>query len=98
MKNVAPFLVLIVLALAIAGCAPGANEMANSPNAAGEVAGFWPGLWHGFIALFTFIGSLFSDAVNVYEPHNNGGWYNFGFVLGVSFFFGGSGGGASRWK
>jgi hypothetical protein len=44
----------------------------------------------------TFIVSLFSDVAHVYEVHNNGGWYNFGFLLGVSIIFGGSGGGAAR--
>ena len=50
----------------------------------------------GFIVLFTFIISLFNDNVAVYDVHNSGGWYNFGFLLGVMFFFGGSGGGAGR--
>jgi hypothetical protein len=61
-----------------------------------NTAGFWKGLWHGFIALFTFVFSLFSDNINVYEVHNNGGWYNFGFILGVMMFFGGGSGGACR--
>jgi hypothetical protein len=34
--------------------------------------------------------------VHIYEIHNNGGWYNFGFLLGVSIFFGGSGSGACK--
>jgi hypothetical protein len=40
--------------------------------------------------------SLFTDTVSVYEVHNNGGWYDFGFILGVSAFFGGGGGGSAR--
>ena len=80
----------------LAACAAGANELTGVP-AGGNVAGFWLGLWHGFIALFTFVVSLFTDTVNVYEVHNNGGWYNFGFILGVMSFFGGGGGsGACR--
>jgi hypothetical protein len=43
-----------------------------------------------------FIISLFNDSVGIYEMHNNGGWYNFGFLLGASIIFGGSGGGACR--
>ncbi|MEV0841977.1 hypothetical protein AB0I55_20755 [Actinocatenispora sera] len=27
--------------------------------------------------------SLFTDSVSIYDVHNNGGWYNFGFVLGI---------------
>jgi hypothetical protein len=26
--------------------------------------------------------------VNIYEVHNNGNWYNFGFVFGLSIVFG----------
>ncbi|MFC2088797.1 hypothetical protein ACFLSX_04280, partial [Calditrichota bacterium] len=54
------------------------------------------GLWHGFISLFSFIASLFYDNVSIYEVHNNGNWYNLGFILGIMCFFGGSGGGAGR--
>lgn len=45
--------------------------------------GFWSGLWHGFIAPFSFIGSLFCDDIAFYAYNNNGNWYNFGFVLGA---------------
>ena len=48
-----------------------------------KVAGFWAGLWHGLICIITFIISLFTDSVGVYEINNNGNWYNFGFVLGI---------------
>ena len=69
--------------------------MLDTANAQGVVAGFWRGLWHGAIAPFTFIGSLFTSDVAVYEVHNNGGWYNFGFVLGITSLYG-SGHAASR--
>ena len=41
-------LVLAVLVLALillAGCAPGPNDLVETPDAEGEVAGFWQGLW-----------------------------------------------------
>lgn len=84
----------IALVVVIAGCAAGANPM--EPAQDPEPAGFLLGLWHGFISLFAFIVSLFSDSVGVYEVVNNGNWYNFGFVLGAMMFYGGGGGGASR--
>jgi hypothetical protein len=68
--------------------------MAGVPNEEGEVAGFWKGLWHGFASPVMFIISLFNESVEVYEVHNSGGWYNFGFLLGASIILGGSGGGA----
>ena len=51
--------------------------------------GFWWGLLHGFIAPFAFIVSLFKDSVAVYAVNNNGGWYDFGFLLGAATIFGG---------
>jgi hypothetical protein len=74
---------------------PGPNPLAGSPDEGGKVAGFWRGLWHGMIAPFTFILSLFNPKVQMYEAHNNGGWYNLGFLLGVMGVFGSGRGGAS---
>jgi hypothetical protein len=87
-------LLLVVSLLLLAGCAPGANPNVSQPVKEVTVAGFWLGLWHGIIAPITFIISLFNHAVNLYEVHNNGGWYNFGFVLGLSISFGASGRGS----
>jgi hypothetical protein len=47
-----------------------------------EPAGFWEGTWHGMIMFPSFIGSFIWDDVAIYAVHNNGGWYNFGFVGG----------------
>lgn len=69
---------LIVAAALVAGCAAGDPKFTET-----EPAGFLYGLWHGFIIVITFIISLFSDQTTIYEVHNSGGWYNFGFVLGV---------------
>ena len=70
--------------------APGPNQMANIENEAGKVAGFWQGLWHGMTAPITFIMSLFKDDIGVYELHNNGRWYNLGFILGLIISLGGN--------
>ena len=61
-----------------------------------DPAGFWLGLWHGLILPITFLISLFNDNVGVYEIHNTGGWYDFGFVLGASIIFSSSGHGSAR--
>lgn len=53
--------------------------------------GFFGGLWHGFIAPFSFIVSLFMDDVALYAVNNSGSWYDFGFVLGAGILFGGGG-------
>jgi hypothetical protein len=95
-KNIFTFLVIITVFLILTACAAGPNEALNtaSPNSM-IVAGFWRGLWHGIIAPVTFFISLFTDNINLYEVHNNGGWYDFGFVIGAGIIFG-SGGRASR--
>lgn len=86
--------VLVLFALVmLAGCAPGANAMRGTMDAKGVIAGFWRGLWNGIIAPVTFIISLFNPAVQMYEVHNNGGWYNAGFLLGMIVIFGGGAGG-----
>ena len=87
---------LMLIVLLLAGCAAGANPTVDTPDEDGRVAGFWRGLWHGMIAPFTFIVSLFVDSVHFYETHNNGGWYNFGFVIGAGILFGGSHAGSRR--
>lgn len=51
-------------------------------------AGFWAGFWHGMIMPITFIISLFNADVRIYETHNIGKAYDFGFVLGASAAFG----------
>jgi len=78
------------LVLAIISCTAGPNELVDTIAKKGEAAGFWLGLWHGLIAPITFIISLFSDTVSIYEVHNNGGWYNFGFLFGAMMTFSGS--------
>ena len=88
-------IILVILSvLLVAACAAGPNTAANVPGQ--EQAGFWLGLWQGLISPITFIVSLFNHDVNIYEIHNNGGWYNFGFMIGVMLVFSGGGTGSSR--
>jgi hypothetical protein len=90
---------LVAGALVLVGCLAGPNEHLGTENAVGDVAGFWRGLWHGMIFPLSFLISLFTDAVQVYEVHNNGGWYNFGYLLGLGLCFGGPGHGSGRaWR
>ena len=95
MKKVVIAGMLILVLIMMAGCAAGPNEAAKSPDDEGNIAGFWQGLWHGIIVPVTFIISLFSDSVHIYEVHNTGNWYNFGFLFGVALVLGGGSGGAA---
>lgn len=68
-------------------CVAGSNSKYKEPHA--EPAGFWGGLWHGLIAPITFLISLFTHGVSIYETNNNGRWYEFGFMLGIGAYAGG---------
>ena len=77
MKKVIVFLIMLVM---FSGCAdvPIVNEwLTSSPY------GFWGGLWHGIVVPFSWIGSLFSHSIGIYAINNNGGWYDFGFIIGI---------------
>ena len=76
----------LALSLLLAGCA---TQVAGTVKP--EAPGFWLGLVQGFIAPVTFVISLFKPEVAVYSVPNAGGWYNFGFVLGIGGFAGGAG-------
>lgn len=102
MKHSVPTLLalaLVITVLLAAACAPGPNSLERTPGPEGKVAGFWLGLWHGLISPITFVVSLFSKGVRLYEVHNNGGWYNFGFVIGAGLFLsGGILGKKKKWR
>ena len=59
-------------------------------QAAGAVApaapGFWAGLWHGLIFPLAWLISLFAPNIAIYAVPNNGGWYDFGYFLGIVVF------------
>lgn len=82
-------LFLCVAAISLYGCA-------TQPLPGGSSGpGFFLGLLHGFVVLFSFIASLFTD-YRIYAYPNSGGWYDFGFLLGAMSFFGGGGAGACK--
>jgi hypothetical protein len=66
---------------------PGPNPLLNQPDAQGQVARSLAGLWHGFILPVTLVISFFDSNVQIYEVHNAGSEYNFGFFLGGAFMF-----------
>ena len=89
--------VVVGVGVLLAACAAGANPQVDTAPADSNVpAGLWLGLWHGIIVPVTFVISLFNDNVSIYEVHNNGNWYDAGFVLGILIVLGGGGAGSRR--
>lgn len=81
MKNY-KLLAVFLSVLLVGGCA---DTVTFTQAMQVEPVGFWYGIWHGMTFPFSFVGSLFSD-VAIYAIYNNGGWYDFGFFLGVGGF------------
>ena len=77
-------LILISVLLLLTGCAAGDVQFTTDTP-----SGFWFGLWHGVISFITLVVHIFNDTVSVYEINNTGGWYDFGFLLGVICIWGG---------
>ena len=69
-------------ALALSACAATEAPTAVVPTA----PGFLLGLWHGFIFPVAWVVSLFVPQVAIYAVPNNGGWYDFGYFLGIVVF------------
>jgi hypothetical protein len=57
-----------------------------SSGVAPQAPGFLWGLWHGFIFPVAWFLSLIMPDVAVYAVPNNGGWYDFGYFLGIVVF------------
>lgn len=81
MKNrIFTILLVLLVAMLTISCADVAQV--QFPNPDEHIYGFWGGTWHGMIMGPAFIGSLIWDDVAIYAVHNNGAWYDFGFVGG----------------
>lgn len=68
--------------LTLSACAATEATGAVAPHA----PGFLYGLWHGFIFPVAWLVSLFVPSVAIYAVPNNGGWYDFGYFLGIVVF------------
>jgi len=77
-------LTLVSILLLLTACMPHPTTAIKAPP-----AGFFRGVWHGWIAPLSLIIGFFSDATRIYEPNNTGWWYDFGFYIAVISGFGG---------
>ncbi|MFC1561644.1 hypothetical protein ACFL6I_03605 [candidate division KSB1 bacterium] len=75
---------LLSIPLIASGCVPG--DGARTP---GDPAGFFSGIWHGWIAPVSLIWGFFNPMIRLYEQYNSGWWYDFGFYIAIIGGFGG---------
>lgn len=68
----------------LSGCVPGDGSFSRT-----NPAGFFWGVWHGWIAPLSLIMGLFDKNIRVYEVLNTGWWYDLGFYMAIISGFGG---------
>ncbi|HEU4968040.1 hypothetical protein [Sphingomonas sp.] len=68
--------------LALAACA---RQAGSAVQHGPDTPGFLLGVWHGFIFPVAWLLSLFMPDVAIYAVPNNGGWYDFGYFVGIVF-------------
>lgn len=83
MKKIALLLLLMLCLVLFTGCLPGDGTHAMKP------AGFFWGVWHGWMAPLSLIFGIFNKTVRIYEVNNTGWWYDLGFYAAVISGFGG---------
>jgi len=77
-------IIMVVLLVFLSGCVPG-----DGTNSEVRPAGFLSGVWHGWIAPFSLIYSIFNENIGIYEVYNNGFWYDLGYYMAIISGFGG---------
>ncbi|MEQ8153455.1 MAG: hypothetical protein ABRQ25_00970 [Clostridiaceae bacterium] len=70
--------------LILTGCIPGDGTYTRS-----NPAGFFWGVWHGWIAPVSLIMGFFNRQIRIYEVINTGWAYDFGFYIAIISGFGG---------
>ena len=78
------FILMFCAVALLASCAT------QPPPSAYDPPGFFSGLLHGFLIVFSLIASIFTEH-RIYAFPNSGGWYDLGYVFGAASFLGGSG-------
>jgi hypothetical protein len=77
-------ILLVFILIGLSGCLPGDGSATSS-----DPAGFFWGIWHGWMAPLTLIIGIFDNDIRVYELYNTGWWYDFGFYIAIISGFGG---------
>ena len=75
---------LLTLTFLLTACLPGTLITTED-----KPAGFFMGIWHGWIAPISLVAGLFDPEVRIYELNNTGWLYDFGFYIAIISGFGG---------
>ena len=77
-------IILTLMVITMTGCIPGDGTYSITHK-----AGFFWGIWHGWMAPFSLIISFFKHNISIYEPFNTGWFYDLGFYAAIISGFGG---------
>lgn len=83
-KKLHLFVLVTFLVITINSCMPGSESMREK-----NPAGFFMGVWHGWIAPVSLVVGLFNPSIKIYERENTGWWYDLGFYAAIISGFGG---------
>jgi hypothetical protein len=76
--------VLLIIMIALTGCMAG-----NSPQFNTQPAGFFYGIWHGWLAPLSLLLKFFNPEYSIFEVNNTGLGYELGFYMAIISGFGG---------
>ncbi|NQT58802.1 MAG: hypothetical protein HQ557_07455 [Bacteroidetes bacterium] len=84
MKKLFLLILIVLLVIFLTGCLPDISMDQQESQ-----AGFFLGIWHGWIAPVSLIASIFNKNITIFEYNNTGFWYGFGFYIAILGGFGG---------
>lgn len=83
-KKILLLIIGFMITLTLSGCVPGDGSYTSS-----DPAGFFWGVWHGWIAPISLIMGIFKENIRIYETMNTGWFYDLGFYIAIISGFGG---------
>lgn len=78
------FVLIATTVILLSGCVPG--DGTHRPE---RPAGFFWGIWHGWLAPISLVVEIFKPNIRIYEVTNSGWWYDFGYYMAIISGFGG---------
>ena len=77
-KKIVLGVLCLFLLLVFTGCMPGDGKATSE-----HPAGFFAGIWHGWLAPVSLVVRLIKPEIRIYEIFNTGWWYDFGYYIAV---------------